>query len=174
MNAIPQEIVPDVVAGCLEACRRCEAVVAAVFDQDPEAFPAVGPHLRHCVDHFRLLLDGWRSGSVDYDARPRDGCLEQDPRAVCDALTALAESLAAIRSEDLPRELAVIQSAAPGRPPLSSPSRLERELVFLSGHTIHHIAIMVLAAREAGVEIPAHLAVAYSTERAWERLAMKR
>jgi hypothetical protein len=172
MSATPQEIIPDVVAGCLEACRRCEAVVAAVIDQDPEAFPAVGPHLRHCVDHFRLLLDGWRSGSVDYDARPRDGRLERDPRAVCDELAALAGSLAAIRSEDLPRELAVIQSAAPGRPPLSSPSRLERELVFLSGHTIHHIAIMLLAARAAGVDVPSRLAVAFSTEAHRDSLAM--
>ena len=65
------------------------------------------------------------------------------------------------------------QSAAPGRPPSSSPSRLERELVFLSGHTIHHIAIMVLAARAAGVEIPSPLAVAFSTEAHRTSLAMK-
>jgi len=173
MTAIPRELVPDVVTGCLEACRRCEAVVAAVMDQDPAAFPAVGPHLRHCVDHFRLLLDGWHSGSVDYDARPRDLRLERDPRAVCDALDAIAGSLAAIGSDDLPRELAVTQSAAPGRRPLSTPSRLDRELVFLSGHTVHHIAIMVFAARAAGVEIPSRLAVAYSTEAHRESPAMK-
>jgi hypothetical protein len=69
--------------------------------------------------------------------------------------------------------LTVIQSAAPGRPPASSPSRLERELVFLSGHTIHHIAIMVIAARAAGVEIPLHLAVAYSTQAHRESYAVR-
>jgi len=173
MNAIPQELVPAVVTGCIEACRRCEAVVAAVIDQDPEAFPAVGPHLRHCIDHFRLLLDGWRSGSVDYDARPRDLDLEGDPRAVSEALEAIAGSLATIRGDDLPSNLTVTQSAASRRPPLSSPSCLERELVFLSGHTIHHIAIMVLAARAAGVDVPSRLAVAYSTEAHRESLAMK-
>jgi len=174
MNAMPHDLVPDAVTGCVEACRRCEAVVDAVIEQDLAAFPAVGPHLRHCVDHFRLLLDGWRSGSVDYDARPRDLRLEKDPRAVRDALDAIAGSLAELRSADLSHELTVIQSVAPGRPPLSSPSRLERELVFLSGHTIHHIAIMVLAARAAGVEIPSRLAVAYSSEAHRESLAMNR
>jgi len=94
MKAVPVEPVPDVVTGCLEACRRCDAVIAAVIDHDPAGFPAVGPHLRHCVDHFRLLLDGWRTGSVDYDARPRDFRLEQDPRAVRDAFEAIAVSLA--------------------------------------------------------------------------------
>jgi uncharacterized damage-inducible protein DinB len=165
--------VPDVVAGCLEACRRCEAVVAAVLEQDPDAFHAVGPHLRHCVDHFRLLLDGWRAGSVDYDARPRELVLEKEPRAIRDALEGIERSLDAIRGQDLPRGLTVIQSAAPGRPPASSPSRLERELVFLSGHTIHHIAIMVIAARAAGVEIPLHLAVAYSTQAHRESYAVR-
>jgi NAD(P)-dependent dehydrogenase (short-subunit alcohol dehydrogenase family) len=33
MNATPTENVPDVVAGCLEACLRCRAVVAAVVAQ---------------------------------------------------------------------------------------------------------------------------------------------
>lgn len=174
MSATPQDLVPDVVTGCLEACHRCEAVVDAVLDQDVAAFPSVGPHLRHCIDHFRLLLDGRLFGSVDYDARPRDLRLERDPRAVLAALDAIAGSLAAIRSGDLPRELCVTQSVAPGRPPLSSPSRLERELVFLSSHTIHHIALMVLAARAVGVEIPSRLAVAYSTEAYRDSLALNR
>ena len=174
MSAIPQNPIPEVVTGCLEACRRCQAVVDAVLDQDAAAFPAVGPHLRHCIDHFRLLIDGWRLGAVDYDARPRDARLEQDPRAVYEALGAIAGALASIRTTDLARDVRVTQSAAPGRPPLASPSRLERELVFLSGHTIHHIAIMVLAARAAGVEIPSRLAVAYSTEAHRDALALNR
>ena len=174
MKETSADPVPEAVAGCLEACRRCESVVDAVVDQDLAAFPSVGPHLRHCIDHFRLLLDGWRSGSVDYDARARDVRLEQDPGVVRGALAAIAGSLTEIRSADLLHELTVTQSAAPGRPPLSSPSLLERELVFLSGHTIHHIAIMVLAARAVGVEIPPRLAVAYSTEAHRDSLAMNR
>ena len=174
MRAKSPELVQDSVTGCLEACRRCELVVDAVVEQDVAAFPSVGPHLRHCVDHFRLLLDGWRSGSVDYDARPRDVRLEQDPEAVRRAFAGIAGSLAELRNADLRNELTVIQSAAPGRPPLSSPSCLERELVFLSGHTIHHIAIMLLAAQAAGVEIPSRLTVAYSTEAHRDSLAMNR
>ena len=172
MNPISQQRVPDVVAGCLEACLRCHAVVGTVVEQNPEAFPSVGPHLRHCVDHLRLLLDGWRSGTVDYDARPRDLRLERDPGALREALHEIAGSLAAIRSADLTNPLTVTQSAAPGLPPTSSLSRLDRELVFLSGHTVHHIAIMVFAARAAGVELPSRLAVAYSTEAHRESFAM--
>ncbi len=163
MSAAPAEHVPDVVIGCLEACRRCDTVVDVVVDRDPAAYAAVGPHLRHCVDHFRLLLDGWRAGSVDYDARARDRRLELDPSAVRRALAEIAAELSVICENDLLRPLTVTQSAAPGRPQLSSPSRLDRELAFLSGHTIHHIAIMAFAARAAGIVIPAELGAAFST-----------
>jgi len=168
-----EERLPDVVMGCLEACRRCEAAVLAVVSQDPAAFPAVGPHLRHCIEHFRLLLDGWREGSVDYDARPRDARIAQDPEFAGRALAEIAGALTTIRALDLASPMSVAQSVAPGRPPVISPTRLDRELAFLSGHTIHHIAIMVLAARAAGVEIPAELAVAFSTDSDHECAGMK-
>jgi hypothetical protein len=157
MRAIPRDLVPDAVVGCLEACQRCEAVVDAILQQDPQAFRMVGPHLRHCIEHFRLLLDGIGSGRVNYDARPRDARLEHDPAAAREALTAIAASLGALPRRELSRELTVTQSVAPGKAPLASSSRVERELAFLSSHTIHHIAIMVLA-------IPSGLAVAFSTE----------
>jgi uncharacterized damage-inducible protein DinB len=164
MSSIPPERGLDAVDGCVEACRRCEAVILSILEQNAAAYAAVGPHLRHCLDHFKLFLDGWSDGGVDYDARPRDPRTERDPGIVRGLLRDIIAGLTAIGEEDLGRELKVTQSVAPGRPPLASRSRVERELAFLSSHTIHHIAIMVLAARAAGVEVPADLAVAYATD----------
>ena len=164
MSSIPPERGLDAVDGCVEACRRCESVVLSILEQDATAYAAVGPHLRHCLEHFRLFLDGWSRGGVDYDARPRDLPTERDPAVARRLLRDIIAGLVAIGEGDLGRELKVTQSVAPGRPPLASRSRVERELAFLSSHTIHHIAIMVLAAREAGVEIPSDLAVAYATD----------
>ena len=156
--------------GCLEACRRCDAVVGAIVARDPARFEAIGPHLRHCIEHFRLLLDGWRQGLVDYDARPRAAALEREPVAAREALAAIVADLRRLDASDLGRVFVVRQLPAPSRPPVTSPTRLDRELLFLSSHTIHHIAIMLLAARAVGVEIPAALAVAYSTEAHHESL----
>ena len=164
MNACSCERAPDAVEGCLESCRRCEAVIASVLEQDPSAYAAVGPHLRHCVDHFQLFLDGLPSGAIDYDDRARDPHTERDPAVARASIRKIAERLASIRHHDLDREVSVLQAAAPGRRTLPARSRMERELVFLSSHTIHHIAIMILSAREVGVTIPAELGVAYSTE----------
>lgn len=54
----------------------------------------------------RSLLDGWH--------------LQQNPEAVHGALAAVARSLETIDGADFSREVAVTQSVAPGRPPLSS------------------------------------------------------
>ncbi|HUC42449.1 MAG TPA: hypothetical protein VMR65_00295 [Candidatus Sulfotelmatobacter sp.] len=168
MSAISPDRRPAAVDGCLQACRRCVLVVEAALAHDGprsvRAWSAVAPHLRHCVEHFQLLLEGWSDGRVDYDARARNARLERDPAAMRAALEAIVTTLERIEERDLDRALAVTQSVASGRAPRSSPSCLDRELAFLSGHTIHHIAIMVLAAESAGAVIPEHLAVAFSTE----------
>lgn len=168
MTATPNRSRPDSVEGCLDACRRCEAVVDLAVAHDGgrpgHAWRAVAPHLRHCVEHFLLLLAGLAAGVVDYDARARDAALEREPAAMRAALTRIAAELSGLDAGSVARTVLVRQSAASGRPPSASPSCLDRELVFLSGHTIHHIAIMALAAQPAGVTIPPGLAVAFSTE----------
>lgn len=154
--------------GCLDACRRCESVIDQVAGRGGESagpgWAAVGAHLRHCVEHFQQLLEGLAEGVVDYDARERDARLERDPRAMREAFAEVARQLEGLAPGTLLRPLTVVQSAAPGRPPSTSPSCLERELVFLSGHTVHHIAIMALAAASVAVTLSPDLAVAYSTQ----------
>src|SRR5262245_14249036 len=148
------------IEGCLDACRRCEA---AVHHAGP-AWHLLAPHLRHSVEHFQILLDGQAAGKVDYDARDRSGRLEGSPEAMREALLGIRGALGGLSVEDLARPLVVVQAAARGRPPCTVPSFLERELVFVSGHAIHHIAIMALTAASADVRLPSELAVAFSTE----------
>ena len=31
----------------------------------------VGPHLRHCIDHYAIFLAGFRDGAIDYDSMDR-------------------------------------------------------------------------------------------------------
>lgn len=154
------------IQGCLDVCRRCAALVAAIASGGASAapaYPAVGPHLRHCVDHFTALLRDLPAGPVDYDARDRDPTLETDPARLLAALDDIARHLAAIPVADLPRRLAIIQLAASGAAPHAVDSTLERELVFLSSHTIHHLALMIQLAAGHGITLPGELGVAFST-----------
>jgi len=156
------------VAGCLEACRRCESLVDLIVAEgsiaSEQAYAAVGPHLRHCLDHFNCLFQGLDAGVVDYDARERDPRLEQDPDRCREVLESITVRLAALTAEDEVRTLRIRQTAAPGGRAANVESNLERELAFLSGHTIHHLAIMKLLAEAAGIVLPQGLDLAFSTE----------
>jgi hypothetical protein len=151
------------VAGCLDACRRCETLVDLVSRADSPVYSVIGPHLRHCTDHLRCLFRGLDSGVVDYDARDRDAALEIDPREIRRELAELGESLKRIDSAAVTRSLRVRQLSAAGAAPVVVSSNLERELVFLSGHTIHHIAIMAVLARARGIRLPEGLDMAFSS-----------
>ena len=159
------------IEGCLEACRRCRVLVEAVRAEERSlahrAYQAIGPHLRHCLDHFHSFLRGLETGVVDYDDRDRDERLERDASqalATLDSITARMEALDPAHV----RPLTMRQEPAPGASAQTVPTSLERELLFLSSHTIHHIASMSLLAASAGISMPRELGVAFSTA-SWER-----
>ena len=147
------------------AYERCVAFAdLVVAEPAAEAYQVVGPHLRHCLDHLQCLLDGIDTGSVDYDARGRDERIEIDRKAFRDALAALVTRLRSVDASRLADSLDVTQSAAPGGLRVTVSSSLARELVFLSGHTFHHLAIMARIAQAHGISLPdERLTMAFST-----------
>jgi hypothetical protein len=155
------------VRGCLDACRRCEQIIDAI---SPECYATsapgrapIGAHLRHVVDHFSSLSRGLDAGLIDYDARERDESMERDPELLRQALWRISAQLRTIPAAALTRRIAVRQRAAIDAPPNRLESTLERELVFLSGHTIHHLAVVIGLCREIGIDISDDLALAFST-----------
>ena len=159
--------VSPAVEGCLEGLRRCRRILEEIErdarDRRTSLFPVFGPHLRHGLDHYECLLGGVESGEVDYDARRRDERAERDSGRLRSALEALHGRLTELSDDDVGRPLRVRQSVAPGGRRTVSFSSLERELVFVSGHMIHHLAIMQLLAREQGLPLPDDLGLAFST-----------
>jgi len=120
--------------------------------------------MRHCIDHFNCLLRGLESGVVDYDARERDPELERDPHRCREVLETISDRLRKLTSTDVGRSVRIRQTAASGGRTAEVESNLERELAFLSGHTIHHLAIMKLLAEEQSIALPQGLDLAFSTE----------
>lgn len=159
--------VPPSIEGCLEACGRCRTFVERILASGPitsqRAYDIVGLHLRHCLDHFICLFRGIGDGVVDYDARDCDTRLEHDPQRFLEALDAVVEQLHELDPVTIQQSLLVRQQAAPGGRALCVDTNLQRELVFLSSHTIHHIAIMRVLARTEGIDVPDRLGVAFST-----------
>ena len=123
----------------------------------------IGPHLRHIVEHYECFLGGWREGRVDYDRRARDARLETDRAAALERIEGLVRGLRELE----PRALRVASDCGegPGQPRTWSESSVERELVFLASHTVHHYAVVAVLLRLAGLEPGRDFGVAPSTLR---------
>ncbi len=148
--------------GCVVACARTLDVVDQ-YEHGGGLFSAIGPHLRHCLDHAVCFLRGLRSGVIEYDARDRDLRVETDADYYREVARSVMDQLAAISPATLPSAIKVCQMSAPGAPLTTVNSTVERELLFLSGHTIHHLAIVNQLAKERGIAIASDLSVAFST-----------
>ena len=151
--------------GCLETCRRCENLVRLVVDSpgDHRLFEEIGPQLRHCLDYFQSLLSGLETGTIDYDTRERDPVPENDPDVFLAGLYRITAEMAGLEGLSTTQPVEVLQAAAPERLPEPVGSTLERELLFLSSHTIHHLALVVKIAAAHGVGVPADLGSGFST-----------
>ncbi|GMU92835.1 MAG: hypothetical protein AMXMBFR4_18930 [Candidatus Hydrogenedentota bacterium] len=148
--------------GCIEACERATQAVAHVGPV-PGAYATVGPHLRHCIDHFTCFFRGVETGTIHYDARDREPGLESNPGEFRAAIKAVIERLKKIDADKAASSVYVCQIPAPGQAAIMVESTLDRELLFLSGHTIHHLAIIGELAQAFGVSLPPRLCLAYST-----------
>lgn len=131
----------------------------------------IGGHVRHCLEHVTLLLDGIDDGLVDYDRRERGTGVETCPH---DAFDAIRRAEARVRNLDadlIDRDIRVCGLVQVGLPPMEVGSTIGRELMFVISHTIHHNAMVAAAARRMGVSIPADFGYAPATIAYRDRLA---
>lgn len=153
--------------GCLEACKRCEEVIECIPNDlltvTTDWHDSILAHARHCVDHLVCFARGLDSDIIDYDTRDRDRALEQDPAALCAAIKECSTVLRALDPARMDEAVRVRQIAGPSGEAVEVSSTVARELLFLSAHIIHHLALMVYLGRTMGVEVPADLSLAFST-----------
>ena len=157
----------DVIRGCIESCERL-LLVANTVPRDQFSTPwkrhnGIGPHLRHCHEHLAALHNGFGARAVQHDVRERNTTLERDPQAFVAALTPIVQWLEGLDPALLETPLTVCQVPRVDAPETRSESTLRRELLFLTSHTIHHLALVAMLAEVQGITLPDDLGVAYST-----------
>ena len=133
----------------------------------------VGPHLRHCLDHYDRLFAGLVDGRIDYDARDRDRRLETDREFAITRIRDATIELQGLAGKPLDLRVAIkMDSGGAGvEAAWWSVSSLGRELQFLISHTVHHFALMALLLRRQGIEPGPEFGVAPSTLRHQAMLA---
>lgn len=131
----------------------------------PPHFPSsIGAHMRHIVDHFLALMNGWQNGEVDYNLRHRENEVEKEPFEALEALNKINDWLLALLPADLDAKLSITSEIDVSRTHSTTcQSTLERELVFVSSHAIHHYALIRIICSMKNKAIPQYFGYAPAT-----------
>lgn len=160
----------ELIQSVLETLAQGEVLLAQLSDGDytrkvPIAFNAsIGGHYRHCLDHFRSLLDSAMDGDLNYDHRERDTLIEKDRFAALNATRELLESYERLDPIFLMRPLAVTcKTSYSSNGSQVSPSTIGREIMYSVAHAVHHYALIGVMGGIMGLKMPPGFGVAPST-----------
>ena len=119
----------------------------------------IGAHFRHILEHYHCFFAQLPSGLIRYDQRARQTSVEQDAALAATMLEEICDRLMQADYTAVPSTLKV-QDQDTLEPVSSS---LERELLFLQAHSVHHFAIIAALGRSMGMELEQGFGVAIST-----------
>src|SRR5881397_281888 len=160
----------ELIQSVLETLEQGESLLAQLRDGDytrkvPLAFNAsIGGHYRHCLDHFRSLLDSAVEGDLNYDHRERGTLIENDRFAALNATRELREGYERLNPELLLRPLSVTcKTSYATNGSQVSPSTVGREIMYSVAHAVHHYALIGVMGGIMGLQMPPCFCVAPST-----------
>jgi hypothetical protein len=121
----------------------------------------IGQHVRHIIELFQSLENGYEQGIVNYEKRKRDKAIENDPEMAC---RLLEQILTALPRPDKPLLLEASYGEDPAGPMILS-TNYYREIAYNLEHTIHHMALIRIGINETGSELilPEGYGIAAST-----------
>jgi hypothetical protein len=121
----------------------------------------IGQHVRHIIELFQSLENGYGQGIVNYEKRKRDKAIENDPEMAC---RLLEEILTVLPRPDKLLKLEASYGEGPARPMILS-TNYYREVAYNLEHTIHHMALIRIGIHETGSELilPEGYGIASST-----------
>lgn len=156
------------ISGCSNCLAQCDQILTILspknFAEPAGESASIGAHIRHILDRFHCLFAGLPAASIDYDDRKRDREIEHNLEAARFALATVrrrVEQLGELSSDA--GLIRVREAVLPASPAVEIASTLDRELMSLITHSIHHLAVIVLIARSLGYEVDDDLGKAPST-----------
>ncbi len=153
--------------GCVDCVGQCAGLLRdmpnELFAGRRDGNSSIGTHLRHIIDRFQCFFNGLGGGCINYDDRRRGTLVETDVRIAAAALAETRDRFAALRPDALDTQVSVRELVHYSGESSIVSSTLDRELMSLITHSIHHLAIIAVIARSTGFPLPANLGKAPST-----------
>jgi uncharacterized damage-inducible protein DinB len=130
----------------------------------PTFMSSAGAHMRHILDHYYSVINGFPEGLIDYDKRSRGGVVESSPKAAQEAIEAISTFLKSLTTEQLQKtvqlstEISVVDKQV-----AIVDTTLGREIIFVGSHAVHHLATIKHIAQAQEVEVEGDLGIAPAT-----------
>ena len=170
MNIKPANEDRELIQSVVETLLQGESLLTEISDdiytrKVPFAFNAsIGGHYRHCLDHFRTLLDAIPTGDLNYDHRERGTLIENDRYAALNATCALREGYEKLDPMFIQRLLMVTcKTSYSTSGSQVSQSTIGREIMYSVAHAVHHYALIGVMGGIMGLKMPDGFGVAPST-----------
>lgn len=120
----------------------------------------IGQHVRHIIELFQCLENGYDLGMVNYEERKRDVRIETDKAFATGLLAEVHQGLAK-ENKALQLQACYDETAANL---LTLQTNFYREVAYNLEHTIHHMALIRVGITEVSdIELPGEFGVASST-----------
>lgn len=120
----------------------------------------IGQHVRHIIELFQCLENGYAEGRVNYEKRKRDYRIETDKKLAAALLSTVYRGL------ERPNKEIILEAEDYGdtAETVAVPSNYYREIAYNLEHSIHHMALIRVGIHEVSdLAIPDEFGVAYST-----------
>jgi hypothetical protein len=120
----------------------------------------VGQHVRHIIELFQCLENGYEPGLVNYEKRKRDAMIENDKEFASSLLSEVHGGL------DRPNKALSLEACYDEKSefPITIDTNFYREIAYNLEHTIHHMALIRVGINEvAEISLPDEFGVATST-----------
>ncbi len=107
---------------------------------------SIGEHVRHIIELFQQLLNGYSTGIINYDDRKRDKKLQEDPNF---AIESINEIILKLDKENIDLEILTIYNNYKSK----IFSNYFRELIYNIEHCIHHQAIIKIGLESLNIKL---------------------
>lgn len=120
----------------------------------------IGQHVRHIIEMFQCLEQGYGSGVVNYEKRNRDRNIETDKDLALNLLRGIREGLS---KEDRELQLEGVYNDDSNEL-MRFNTNYYREILYNLEHTIHHMALIRVGLKELkNIDLPEGYGVASAT-----------
>jgi uncharacterized damage-inducible protein DinB len=142
------------------------SVTAEQYTQviSPLFMSSAGAHIRHILDHYYAIINGFTIGLIDYDKRSRGGVIESDIQAAQASIVEIVTFLEKVSEQQLQQQLKLsTEVSVTDKKVAIVDTTLAREIIFVGSHAVHHLATIKHIALTQKIKVEEGLGIAPAT-----------